>query len=160
MNKYKRGDKRADGFLFVGYRFRDGKMRESWASPASYEKALKARKPPQSESIRRPMDWPSKFKMGDKRPKDYPQDGKVFYGYKRNGIACYEVWVTQERLLELKNPYRGAPRARDYVPTKARTLVPKRDFITELITNKQIREQAKALVANAMKRGLISLKTA
>lgn len=154
--KYKKNDIREDGFIFVGYRFRDGKMNETWESPEANKRRYLKKINPNTRSIRRPFDWPSKLRMGDTRPEGYPQDGMLFYGYKRNGIVCYEVWVTPERLAELRNPPKSSLRAKDYHAKQSATVLGRPKFIDELITNKQIREQAKGLVAYALKNGLMS----
>ncbi|MBO48324.1 MAG: hypothetical protein CMD57_04985 [Gammaproteobacteria bacterium] len=93
---FKKGDQRDDGYFFREYQNRknkDGFFRESWVK--SIEKGKK-RINPHSKNI---------FKQGDKRPKNDPQDDKIFWCYtsnpKNNKGLMGERWVTQKKFNDL-----------------------------------------------------------
>lgn len=171
QRKFTRGDVReSDGSIFQGYRVRDGRVCEDWASPAAVARA-NAKRTERSHSLRRPADWKCTLKSGDPMP-DAPEyahmraNTKVFWNYNRNGRlggSVYEIWVTPERLQELRDIQCGKLRpntfrARDRKPNRTTNHMLEQFRIehAQLVTNQQLLRDAKTLVANAMRNGLIS----
>lgn len=163
--KYKSGDVREDGYIFQSYRLRDGRWQEDWISPQRLA-AKRARRNSIQHNFPRPKDWSGNLKRGDKRPNtpEYSnlQDGKIFHRYHRNGSATYEIWLCPTKYNELVNAEKGRPvmkpkdyRAWEKKPNTNHILSQYKVNDPELITNKQLLNDARALVANAMKQGLI-----
>lgn len=126
---------------------------------------MKKQKPKQNKPItfKRPLDWKTKLHMGDSRPTtpEYPQDGKVFHCYKRIGDGCYEYWVTPKRLKEIRQSIKFKSPTCNYkkhISNQPKSEMVMKDGKMQLITGKQILNEAKDLVAKAMSLGLISKK--
>lgn len=133
--KHKKGDVREDGYVFVGYRKRDNGIFEEWANPARLSR-------PRCEgmkTVRRPIEYRSNHKRGDKR-----EDGLIFWNVRYTGIASHETWVTEKKYAELSD--------REKCLVKNIGL-PLKQEIKAIITNKEILSQSKRLVANAIRMG-------
>jgi hypothetical protein len=64
MTDHQRGDTRADGYRFIGFEKRDGRLRQKWASPDRWERL----KEDQAEWFRQWQERKKQQRTQEKQP--------------------------------------------------------------------------------------------